>query len=154
MTQEEIRAHIFSVILARLDANSKMELRSEALEEFLHVSMPAVDDNAASTLSSLIPSVPQSVYEKWIGLFADSLAQTVDGKILAELCNGTKESNASLSLVYLMFMESQRMEKQIAEDLHTLGLQESERDLVGTALGDYLRAKLGKKAESKKEPLQ
>ena len=46
---------------------------------------------------------------------------------------------AALVLAYLMFMESARMERQIAEDLRALGLQTPDNGL-GALLAAHLKA--------------
>ena len=54
-------------------------------------------------------------------MFMDRLLETVPPVQIEELCLGTPESDASLLLVYVMFMESARMEKVVADDLGALG---------------------------------
>jgi hypothetical protein len=106
------------------------------------VTMPNVENRAAGQVASLVPEIPASVYRKWVDMFVDRLLETVPLNQLAELCIDTEENRATLSLVYVMFMESQRMEKQIAEDLSALGMEQSGQDDMGNTLADYLRAKL------------
>ncbi len=148
MDTNQLKRYIIETILQRLDENATS--RQEALQEFMGVSMPAVGDGSASSLSRLIPELPHSIYEKWAGLFADRLLETVPRNQVEELCSGTEDNTASLSLVYLMFMESERMEKQIAADLHALGVEMSAIDDAGNALGSYLRARLA----AQKAPIQ
>jgi hypothetical protein len=140
MDTQNIRTHISNVILARL--SDSRERRTEALGEFMGVTMPNVENRAAGQVASLVPEIPASVYRKWVDMFVDRLLETVPLNQLAELCTDTEENRATLSLVYVMFMESQRMEKQIAEDLSALGMEQSGQDDVGNTLADYLRAKL------------
>ncbi|MFI3270852.1 MAG: hypothetical protein R3Y11_01940 [Pseudomonadota bacterium] len=148
MDTNELKTYIIETILQRLDENSTS--RQEALQEFMGVSMPSVGDGSASSVSRLIPELPRSIYEKWAGLFADRLLETVPRDQVEELCSGTDDNTASLSLVYLMFMESERMEKQIAADLHALGVEMSAMDDAGNALGCYFRARLA----AQKSPMQ
>ena len=49
--------------------------------------------------------------------FVDRLLETVPHVQIAELCDGSAENEAALALAYVMFLESARMEKQMAEDL-------------------------------------
>lgn len=149
MTDNSIRDSIKASILKRLDDSPSR--RHEALQEFMGVTLPTVDDGSAASIASLVPQLPNSLYEKWATLFADRLLETVPKPQLEELCNGSADSEATLALVYVMFMESERMEKQIAEDLHALGVGTSAADAVGNALGSYLRARI---ASQKKAPAQ
>lgn len=140
MSDTTHRDCIIATILERLDGDNAR--RGEALGEFMAVTMPTLDDRAAATLSGLIPQLPQELYHRWASLFADRLLETVPANQIAELCNGTEENKATLGLIYLMFMESERMEKQIATDLHALGVSLADTDATGTLLGNYLRARI------------
>lgn len=148
MDTKELKQYIVKTILQRLDENPLS--RQEALQEFMGVSLPSVGDESSNSVSRLIPELPRSIYENWAGLFADRLLETVPRNQVEELCSGTEDNTAALSLVYLMFMESERMEKQIAEDLHNLGIEMSAMDEAGNALGSYLRARLA----AQKAPMQ
>lgn len=148
MDTKELKTYIITAILKRLDENPTS--RHEALQEFMGVSLPSVGDASANSVSRLIPELPLSVYEKWATMFAERLLETVPRNQVEELCSGTEENNAALSLVYLMFMESERMEKQVAEDLAALGVSMSAIDDAGNALGSYLRARLAEQ----KAPMQ
>jgi len=140
MNTHDIREHISRTVLARLsDSNLR---RSKALDEFMGVTMPSMDGRAARQISPLVPEIPSAVYAKWVDMFADRLLETVPLEQLTELCGGTEENNATIALVYVMFMESERMEKQVAEDLARLGMEQAEQDEVGNTLAEYLRAKL------------
>lgn len=148
MDATKMKEYLIGVILRRLDESP--EGRQEALHEFMGISLPSVDEQSASSMARLIPEIPRSVYEKWATLFAERLIETVPHIQVEELCSGTEENNAAIALIYLMFMESERMEKQIAADLHTLGIKLSSIDEAGNALGAYLRARLA----SQKAPVQ
>lgn len=140
MDTQKIRDRIASIVLNRL--SDSQDRRKEALGEFMGVTIPAMDDRSADTVAALVPEIPGHVYEKWVTMFVDRLFETVSLDQLAELTSGTEENNATLALVYVMFMESQRMEQQIAADLAELGMELSQQDEVGNTLADYLRAKL------------
>lgn len=118
MLPQEIHAFITTRIILRLaHAGAR---RADALREILGVSHPGLDDNAIAELASLVPELPSRIYEKWATLFADRLLETISAKQLSELCKNTDESNGALMLLYSMFMESERMEKIVAEDLQSL----------------------------------
>lgn len=144
-----IREHLMRTVLAKL--SDTHDRRSEAVNEFLGVTMPGVESQAAERVASLVPEIPTSVYEKWVAMFADRLLATLPEPQLVELCDGAEDNDATIALVYVMFMESERMEKQIAEDLHALGIEQAEHDDVGNMLGSYLRAKLATKSD---DPVQ
>ncbi|MDR2893442.1 MAG: hypothetical protein LBV80_10235 [Deltaproteobacteria bacterium] len=109
------RDHIIAVVLGRLDADAAR--RGEALYDFLALSQPNMDEAALKSTAAQIPALPVELYRKWAGMFADRLLETIPGDQLTELCSGSEDNNATLALVYLTFMESARMEKQVAEDL-------------------------------------
>lgn len=118
MLPQEIHTFITTRIILRLaHAGAR---RGEALREILSVSHPGLDDEAIAELASLVPELPSRIYEKWATLFADRLLETIPEKQLTELCENTDESNGTLMLLYSMFMESERMEKVVAEDLESL----------------------------------
>lgn len=146
MTDQQIRSHVLEIILARLDLDP--ERRAEALADFLTLSLPHMDEASVKAVAARVPVLPQSLYEKWIGMFADRLLETIPRDQLEELCNGTQNNNTTLGMVYLLFMESARMEEQTARDLAALGLQSQGAGAdsqVADALSLYLKAQLGKK---------
>ena len=118
MTEEQQRIFIADRILTRI--TGKGERRNEALRAFLDLTMPNLDDKTVAGMAAMIPELPASLYQKWSGLFTDRLLETVPPAQREDLCLGTPESDASLLLVYVMFMESARMEKVVAEDLGAL----------------------------------
>ena len=118
MTEADMHFFIATSILSRLAIAG--ERREEALREVIGVTVPDLDDDARARVASLVPELPGSLYEKWIGMFADRLLETVPHDQVADLCRDTEESNATLQAVYAMFMESERMEKTVAEDLQKL----------------------------------
>lgn len=140
LTQAELRAHIFLTILDRF--SNTQQRRQESLTEYFLVTMPNIDEDAAASLSSLIPDLMPELYSKWIGQFADRLFETVPDEQLQHLCDGTEENNASLGLVFLMFMESERMEKETEDDLRAYALKHSGSDDMGNLVAEYLRGKV------------
>lgn len=142
-----MRAHIMQVVLHKLDLDPSR--RAEALSDFLALSLPDMDADSIRSVAGKVPQLPQGVYEKWINMFIDRLFETIPQNQMDELCNGAQDNNATLGLVYLMFMESARMEKQVAEDLAALGLQNSGQDAETDALALYLKARLTQKTGNK-----
>jgi hypothetical protein len=140
LTQAQMRAHIFLVILDKF-SNSE-ERRREALAEYFLVTMPNISGEAAERLAGLIPDLMPELYSKWIGEFCERLFETIPDDQLQHLCDGTVENNAALGLVFLMFMESGRMEKQAEEDLRAYALKRSGRDDMGDLVAAYLRGKV------------
>ena len=140
LTQAQMRAHIFLVILDKF--SNTEERRREALAEYFLVTMPNVSQEAADRLAGLIPDLMPELYSKWIGEFADRLFETVPGEQLQHLCDGTVENNAALGLVFLMFMESERMEKEVEEDLRAYALKHSGSEDMGDLVAAYLRGKV------------
>ena len=140
LTQAQLRAHIFLVILDKF--SNTEERRREALAEYFLVTMPNVSQEAADRLAGLIPNLMPELYSKWIGEFADRLFETVPDEQLQHLCDGSVENNAALGLVFLMFMESERMERQTEEDLRAYALKLSGGDDMGDLVAAYLRGKV------------
>lgn len=140
LTQAQMRAHIFLVILDRF-SNSR-ERRQEALAEYLLVTMPNVPEDAARRLAELIPDLMPDLYSKWIEEFTARLFETVSDEQLQHLCDGSVENNAALGLVFLMFMESERMERQTEEDLRAYALKHSGSEDMGDLVAAYLRGKV------------
>jgi hypothetical protein len=140
LTQAQMRAHIFLVILDKFSGGR--ERRQEALTEYFLVTMPNVPEDAAKRLAELIPDLMPELYSKWIGEFAERLFETVPDEQLQHLCDGSVENNAALGLVFLMFMESERMEKQTEEDLREYARRHSGADDMGDLVAAYLRGKV------------
>lgn len=138
-------------VLNRLDLDPAR--RAEALRDFLLLSLPDMDDAAIRAVASKVPLLPRSLYEKWISLFIDRLFETIPQDQLEDLCDGSENNNATLGMVYLLFMESARMEKQVVADLAELGLNGGANSGLGDeagaeadALALYLKARLAQKS--------
>lgn len=140
LTHAQIRAHIFLVILDKF--SSSTEQRQEALREYFLVTMPNISDDAADRLASLIPTLMPDLYKKWIDLFVTRLFETISDEQLQHLCDGSVENNAALGLVFLMFMESERMEQQTEADLRQYALEHSGDADMGDLVAAYLRGKV------------
>ena len=104
------------ILLARV-ARTEDAGRAEALTAFVGLARPDLGPDAAAIVAETAPRLLPKLTEKWVGLFVDRLMETVPHVQIAELCDGTAENEAALALAYVMFLESERMEKQMAEDL-------------------------------------
>jgi hypothetical protein len=133
--QAEQRAYVRQVLLARVARADGG--REEAIREFVGLTRPDLGPEAAGIIAAKAPPVPAALTEKWIGLFVDRLFETVPAEQIAVLCDGASDNEAALVLAYVMFLESGRMERQMAEDLARLGMARS-------AEGDALAAEAGR----------
>lgn len=118
MEEAQQRQFIAERILSRIAG--KGERRDEALRAVIDLAIPNLDDKAIAGIAAAIPELPLPLYRKWVDMFVDRLLETVCPQQIEELCRGTPESDASLLLVYVMFMESARMERVVARDLKAL----------------------------------
>ncbi len=100
--------------------------RAEALSAFVGLSRPDLGPDAARIIAERTPRLLPALTEKWIGMFVDRLFETVPEEQIALLCDGSEENGAALALAYVMFLESERMEKQMAEDLAACDLPPGE----------------------------
>ncbi|MHC1788064.1 hypothetical protein [Solidesulfovibrio sp.] len=105
-----------AILLARI-ARTDDAGRAEALTAFVGLSRPDLGPDAAGIIAATAPRLLPELTEKWVGLFVDRLLETVPLVQIEELCNGSADNEAALALAYVMFLESERMEKQMAEDL-------------------------------------
>lgn len=137
---EALRLHIREKVLDRL--TSCQDRRFEALRDYFIVAAPTMDYDAAEKVSSMVPPLLLDLYEKWIAMFTTRLFETVPVEQIEVLCDGTRENTAALLLVYLMYIESATMEKQIDEDLRAYGAEHALDDDFGTVAGAYLRAQM------------
>ena len=140
MTTAPSRQFVFTTLMGRFASNHAR--RHEALSDVLGLTVPGVDETAAQSIARLVPMLPQSMYEKWVNLFCDTFFATTPQSQLAHLCTPGEENEAVLALVFLMFMESARMEQVIAQDLRTLGIAVGSSDEEGAAIGLWLRQKM------------
>ena len=148
MNDQDIQKHIKETINARLHRSN--EERTEALKDFLAISMPTADLKASERVAEMVPPVLPKLYDKWIDMFIESLFNTMPREVLEELCKNDDENRAALTLVYIMFLESARMEKQIDADLKEYGLEQTGADDMGGVAGDYIRAQMTALAEETK----
>ena len=131
MSEAQQRQFIAERILSRIAG--KGERRDEALRAVIDLAIPNLEDKDIAGIAAAIPELPLSLYRKWVDMFVDRLLETVCPQQIEELCRGTPESDASLLLVYVMFMESARMERVVAQDLKALD-EKNVPDAAGTWL--------------------
>ncbi|WP_319543429.1 hypothetical protein [uncultured Pseudodesulfovibrio sp.] len=144
MTPKQIREHIFAIIISKVEEQDESK-RLEALNEFMAVT--GTSGNAPEQVASLIPPIMHDLYEKWITMFIDRLLETVDPENIELLCDGCESNKAALVLAYIMFLESERMEKQIDKDLKEHGLSASSNQDLGDVAANYIRAQMSKIAQ-------
>ena len=151
ITADDARAHITSLLLTR--ASQDEAKRREALRDYLDVTQATTDKATSETLAGLIPALMPALYAKWIGLFADRLLETVPLAQIELVCDGSAANAAALTLAYVMFLESARMERQIDEDLAALGAgaaAEGQNPDLADMAASNIRARLGVLAEKVK----
>lgn len=138
LDKDKVRKHVVRVVMDRVDTRD--ERRRQALEEFLAVTVnPA--EGVASRMAELVPPLVPELYEKWASMFADRLLETLPENQLDLVCDGSDDNDASLVLAFLMFLESERMEKQMEADLAEYGRTHSGDDDMGEAVSQWLRAR-------------
>lgn len=145
MQDSEIKKYIHSIVMKKCTHDE--DARKDALKEFIVMTMPNLDENAVETVKDMIPPIT-ALYDKWANMFADRLLETVPREQILELCNGTSDNESALVLVYIMFMESERMEMQISEDVAAYA--STQNDEAGNLASEYIRAKLMQIAEAQK----
>lgn len=120
-----LRDRTRAILLARV-ARTGDAGRTEALAAFVSLARPDLGAEAARVVAEKTPQLLPALTEKWIGLFVERLFETVPANQLELLCDGSEENEAALALAYVMFLESERMEKQMAEDLAACELPSGE----------------------------
>jgi len=119
--REKTRAALLARV-ARVDAAG----RAEALTAFVGLVRPDLGPEAGRILAEKTPRLLPQLTEKWVGMFVDRLFETVPTNQIEALCDGSEENEGALALAYVMFLESARMEKQMAEDLAACDLPPGE----------------------------
>lgn len=145
LPKDAVRAHITQVLMARVSQDDHR--RVEALRDYLAVTQAVTDLGAADTLALMVPPLMPSLYRRWIGMFIDRLLQTATDEQLIVLCDGSGENGGALALAFVMFLESERMERQMADDLRAFGAGGPE-DAAGGAAGDARQAQMADLAAS------
>lgn len=150
--RQAMRTYIEQVLMERVSSDA--ERRAEALRDYLTISRAAGDEKTADCLAAAIPPVLPALYRKWARMFVARLFETVPEQQVALLCDGGDDGKAALILAYLMFLESERMERQMAEDLRCLGESQSMAatgpEPADVAAG-FIRARIATLAEEMKK---
>ncbi|WP_291328259.1 hypothetical protein [Desulfovibrio sp. UCD-KL4C] len=152
MEETKIREYIHAVIMKKCTHDESA--RQNAIGEYIAMTMPNIDERSVNNIKLMIPTIAE-LYDKWAVMFIDRLLETVPRNQIEELCSGTTENDSALVLVYIMFMESERMEKQIAEDISAYA--PTQNDEQGNIASEYIRAKLSQIAadqDKKGNPIQ
>lgn len=144
LSSTEIRAKIFLTILNKFQWSEPQ--RREAIREYLLVILPNINADAATRLAELVPALMPKLYEKWISAFVDRLLETIPDTQLQVLVSGGAENDAALCLVFLMFLESARMEAQMEADLREYAAAHGSNPDMGLSVAQYLRAKVAELA--------
>lgn len=146
--QDALKKRIAELVLEQVDRDE--ERRGEAVSDYITLTA-GVEPDKARQVAGLVPPVQKSLYNKWIEMFAGRLLETVPLEQIKHLADGSEENKAALILVFLMFLESERMEKQIEEDLAEYGRGHSHDPDMGQAAAAYIRASMAKFAEDLKK---
>lgn len=152
MTADNARAHITALLLERTSQDEAR--RKEALRDYLDVTQATTDRATSEALAGLIPALMPALYAKWIGMFVDRLLATVPLEQIELVCDGSAANAAALTLAYVMFLESARMERQIDEDLAALGVgaaADGQDQALADMAASYIRARLGVLADKAKK---
>lgn len=136
-----LRGSLLTMIRRRVLAQDEGR-RREALVEYLTLTGAAKDPKLAAELAGMVPPLLTGLYEKWIGMFLDRLMETVAPEQIAILAEDTPDNEAAVVLAYLMFLESERMEKQVQMDLEAYGLAHSGDADQGGAVAGFLRSRV------------
>lgn len=116
MNTHEIKNYVVQLIASSVVTESDTRLSN--LLEFLSVVAPQENKEGPLTRwCQRIPSLLPELYERWASQFAERMLETIPQNQLELLCNGEQENDAALKLAFVMFMESERMEKQVIQDL-------------------------------------
>ncbi len=140
LSDEEIRSHFVEVVMSRV--NAEADRRKEALLEYFGLTLPGVSTEEKDCLAQCIPTVLPSLYRRWAFLCAARLLQAVPRNQLEHLCDGSAANEAALVLVFIMFLESERMEKQMDEDLKAYGQAHSGAADLGVVAADFIRSRM------------
>ncbi|HCR12313.1 hypothetical protein [Solidesulfovibrio sp.] len=147
---ETLRETVRRTLLRRV-ARTGDAGRAEALTAFVGLSRPGISPEAARIIVEKTPRLLPQLTEKWIGMFVDRLFETVPLDQISLLCDGSGENEAAMALAYVMFLESERMEKQMAEDLAACDLPPGED---GSDLAADVLRRLAKAEEKHRQAAQ
>ncbi len=145
----KLHAHIRQTILDHVSESD--ERRAEAIREFFSVTMPGMDVKAAGLIAQNAPPLLPVLYEKWIFMFAKRLFETAPLEQIQTLCDGSEDNNAAIALSYIMFLESERMEKQIEQDLAATDLGGGVDEEGAAAMAEYIRSRMARIGEEEQK---
>lgn len=150
MPESTQKEQLKTILLNRVSADT--ERRAEAIYEFLSVTAPGIEAGVAARVAELMPPLLTDLYARWTEEFLETLYKTVPERQITEFLSSGEEGEATLVLVYLMFMESERMEQQVPEDIQRAVCEHAaaQKDEAADVLAVYLRAKLAVLAERAK----
>ncbi len=115
LSPAERRAKIVLTLVAKFPWS--VPQRQEAVRDDLLVTVPIMTLEAATRLAELVPAMVPKLSEKWIAMVVDWLLETIPDPQLQVLWSGGAKNDAALALVFLMYLESARMEAQMEADL-------------------------------------
>jgi len=146
--QDALKKRIAELVFEQVDRDA--DRRGEAVSDYIALTA-GVSQEQAQRVAELVPPVEKTLYARWIEMFANRLLETVPVDQVKHLTDGTEENKAALALVFLMFLESERMEKQIAQDLADYGREHSHDPDMGQAAAAYIRAGMTRFAKTVKK---
>jgi hypothetical protein len=142
------RQHVHATIL-RYVSHSEAR-RQEAIREYLLVMQPEMPVAAMNVFATKTPPLLPDLYNKWIGMFVDRLFETLPPQQIELVCDGAEDNNAALVLAYIMFLESERMEKQIEEDLENSALSGEQ----ASAMAGYVTQEMARINQDARKTMQ
>ena len=139
------KEHIIRLVLRRVDTDESR--RREALADFMTITQMGSEASAAR-VAEMVPPIMTELYARWAGMFADRLQETLPAEQLDYLCDGSADNDAALSLAFLMFLESARMEEQMRQDLESYGKEHSGDEDLGGVAAACIRSRLAALADA------
>lgn len=121
MENQAIQEAILRAVLTT--TQDSPQRRQEALREFFGVTLPGLSETEVNMLATRIPALVPGLQTTWATAYAETLLNTLPRNQLVYLCDGSEENNAALRLAYVIFLESERMEKQMKHDLAEMAQQ-------------------------------
>lgn len=143
-----LKKRIIELVLEQIDRDA--DRRAEAVAEYVELTA-GFEPEKARQVAGMVPPIQSDLYARWVDMFADRLLETVPEEQIEHLADGTEENKAALVLVYLMFLESERMEKQVEKDLTEYGRKHSNDPDLGQAAASCIRSNMARTAEKAKK---
>jgi hypothetical protein len=152
-SDEQLREYIVQAVTARFSGASH-EQRQKDIREYLAAGRPDVDPATAEALAVHAPALLPGLYRRWARMFAERMFETVPRDQIELLCDKSADNEAALGLAFIMFLESERMERQMAEDLQGLEQAADGRSIdavAGFILGQREVLEQARQAEMEKK---